>query len=346
MDGRLNGVVYRFDGAVGTITTRFRTISSHTIWQPSGGGLLSMLGRTEIEGYERTQRLATGKTSSTTIDRIHADTRADRTDTARLGALVRASAAMIAAAPPPAAAPGARPMPPSVAQREAMHALTATLGGLLANLDTEQTMEGLQFHSQAFGARIARLELASGIGAPDGAAQIYLRIALQDFESDDIPEGPFRQLLPRRLLLTPRVSGVAKEALLRFLDAAIDASGRPDAQAAATAAWLTMLAGSPATFAIDELALETGTASLTGSMEVEVRSASDVTGGADLRLTGLDALIGLAAANPQLQQAMPVLIILKGIGRQDGAATVWKVAYAGQKVTVNGTDLSALIPRK
>ena len=40
------------------------------------------------------------------------------------------------------------------------------------------------------------------------------------------------------------------------------------------------------------------------------------------------------------------LIFLKGIGRQTGDSTVWDVIYRDGKLSVNGTDMSQMLPGK
>jgi hypothetical protein len=35
---------------------------------------------------------------------------------------------------------------------------------------------------------------------------------------------------------------------------------------------------------------------------------------------------------------------VKGIGHQDGKVTVWKIRYEGNKLFINDTDMSAMIP--
>ena len=67
---------------------------------------------------------------------------------------------------------------------------------------------------------------------------------------------------------------------------------------------------------------------------------------AHVTATGLDTLIRRANTTPELQQAAPVLIFLKGIGLQDGDRVVWDVSYAGKTLLVNGTDMSQMMPPK
>ena len=61
-------------------------------------------------------------------------------------------------------------------------------------------------------------------------------------------------------------------------------------------------------------------------------------------MTGLDELIKRSSTTPELKQAGPVLIMLKGLGKPDGKQMVWKIAYDGGKMMVNGNDLSGMIP--
>ena len=71
-----------------------------------------------------------------------------------------------------------------------------------------------------------------------------------------------------------------------------------------------------------------------------------MSGELELRLSGLDALLRTLRQVPEAAVAVPVLLMLKGLGEASGNETVWRIEYADRKVTVNGTDLSDMIPRK
>ena len=57
---------------------------------------------------------------------------------------------------------------------------------------------------------------------------------------------------------------------------------------------------------------------------------------------GFDELTAQARTNPDLQQALPVLIMLRGLAKPDGERLVWDIVSDGPTVTVNGIDLSQL----
>lgn len=343
MDGRIGGLLYRIDGAAGTTTARIKVLTMHWIGRPAGDGRLNIVNESSAEGYDLSQPMPDGTLMSLTMDRVRAKISAEQASFAQFGLLVRAATAMGASAQQMMQA-GTDMSKPTPEQRTALHGMLANLGSLFTQLGGEETAEGIHVKVGDHGGSLARMALAGGIGAPGGDARITLRLALEGLDSAEIPPGIYRQLLPKRLVLAPRVSGVSKDALLRFIDTAIDSADRPDYDA--TADGMALLADHPVTIAIDELVLDAGPAHLTGTGELAVASPSDATGKGELKLTGLDALIKLTGTDPALKMAMPVLIFLKGIGEVRGKEVVWKITYADDKVLVNGTDLSAMIPHK
>ena len=60
------------------------------------------------------------------------------------------------------------------------------------------------------------------------------------------------------------------------------------------------------------------------------------------RRNGIDDLTAQARNSPELQSALPALIMLRGLAKQDGERLVWDVVSDGPKTTVNGLDLSQL----
>ena len=105
----------------------------------------------------------------------------------------------------------------------------------------------------------------------------------------------------------------------------------------------SLIAGNPAVVSLDTLDIDLGTSRLRASGQLAVASAEDVTGKAEVRMTGLDALMRALGKVPEAAMATPVMLMLKGMGEQKGAETVWRVTYAANKVLVNGQDLSALL---
>jgi len=60
-------------------------------------------------------------------------------------------------------------------------------------------------------------------------------LAVEGFDSPLVPQGPLHDYLPRRIALTPRVSGVPADDLMSLLDRAIDGADKDSLQAEALA---------------------------------------------------------------------------------------------------------------
>jgi hypothetical protein len=180
------------------------------------------------------------------------------------------------------------------------------------------------------------------MGVTDGKLELATEISVEGVDSPEIPKGIYRDYLPRKITLKPRISGVPSEDLVKLLLRAIDSDANDLAELQEAA--MGLLGAGPLEIAIDELGIDLGRASLAGTGSLDVASVTDITGEAEINLKGLDALIKTANTTPDLKQIAPVLIFLKGIGKQDGDATVWNIAYQDNNITVNDTDLSALMP--
>jgi hypothetical protein len=124
---------------------------------------------------------------------------------------------------------------------------------------------------------------------------------------------------------------------------AIDSDGTDDD--ALTQEAMGLLAKGPLTIGIDDLSLDMGPGQLSGSGTVAVSSPVDYVAQAALRLKGFDALMKDAQTRPELAQAAPVMIFLKGIGKPEGDSIVWNISFQDKKLLVNGTDLSQMMPK-
>jgi len=152
-----------------------------------------------------------------------------------------------------------------------------------------------------------------------------------------------RAYMPRHIEFAPSIGGVPAKDLRALLLRAADSEGNdPGLKAQAD----ELMQKGPLTVGLDSLALDFGPATLRGTGELRIVGPDDVEGEAHVTATGLDALIQQANTVPELKQAEPVLFMLKGLGRQDGARTVWDITYRDRKVLVNGNDLSGMMPKK
>lgn len=309
--------------------------ASHSTWQPTADGRINVLMEGNAEKSANTVSPKEGQSFTYTIEKSTSSSRINAVSPATLASLVRSVSAL---AP---TLPNTKDRL-SPAQRTLARTIIFALRDMFAGLEAGQKLNDIKFSAEGYTGTIARAGFGTKMGVTDGKLEVATEISVEGIDSPEIPKGVYRDYLPRKITLKPRVSGVPSEDLVKLLLRTVDsdANDMVELQEAAMA----LLGAGPLEFAIDELGIDLGRASLTGTGTLDVASMTDITGEAEINVKGLDALIKTANTTPDLKQIAPVLIFLKGIGKQDGDTTVWNIAYQDNNVTVNDTDLSALIP--
>jgi hypothetical protein len=339
LDTKLRGYDVTVETNGGRQTSHIDGLTSHSVWQPAGGGRVNMTGESVMERYTTADRMPDGKPTLLTVDRIRVTGGVDKVDFDRIGFANRAMLELTGLAGSGPALSDKTPL--TARQKATLRTLIGELAAVFEALRSEQVWENARLQIGDQSGSLRRVTMGFSMAAPKGIAEARFPIALEGFDSPQIPPGPMRDVLPRSLSLTPRLSGVSKAALLDMLTRAVDAG--PDDFNFDEAADALLEQGKLA-LGIDDLAIEVGPMKLTGEGEVEVGPAREITGEAELRATGLDALIRRANTTPELKMAAPALIFLKGIGRQDGKDTVWHITYADRELMVNDTNVSDLMP--
>ncbi len=337
--------------AAGVQSSRIEKLTGRSEWQPAGPGLVTVLGDSEVQGYATSSPMPGGGTMTMSIDRMTSASRIENFDVAKLGELLRTAYALGATAMPAgkpgtalgkdsAQGKGSGKAADTQQEKALARTLLTQLFAMLDAIETKQSYSGITVEGgPLFAGSLRKLDFGLALGAPAGQTGFKLHLALEGLETDLIPEGAWREVVPHRVALTPKVSGIPKEALKDYLRRAIDSEG-----ANIEAETMQLLAANPVVVGVDDLLVDLGPMRLTGGGIVELVNAVEATGRAELRATGLDALIRRVNAAKELKMAAPALIFMKGIGRQVGAETVWTITYANNKVMVNDTDMSDMVP--
>jgi len=97
-----------------------------------------------------------------------------------------------------------------------------------------------------------------------------------------------------------------------------------------------------ANIGMETLSFDLGPAMFEGTGQVTVQGPDTWHGTARVVATGFDELTAQARSNPDLQQALPVMVMMRGLAKPDGQKLVWDIVSDGPSVTVNGLDLSKL----
>lgn len=344
-DGQIGGYASRWQGPGGERHSEAAHIRTHLVWQPAGDGRVDVAETVNSDLLSGGARM--DQVGLVSFSAAHAQVTAhlDRLAPAQVPPLLHAAfdvAPLLSAAG--AMAEGTHPfrhLTPE--QHAALAAAVDAAGSLLRGFDERATLQNVRVQGHGVDATMRRLQLGTSAAAPDGRLRLRLHLAMDGFDSSALPDGPLRRYLPRHIALTPRLSGLRTDRVLALLHQAVANNG-DDPELAAEAG--ALVREGPLAVGLDELAADFGPATLAGSGELRVAGPEQVSGTARIRMTGLDALIHDAQTVPMLRQALPMLIFLKGIGEADGTAMVWNVVYADGRVTVNGTDLSQMMPGK
>jgi hypothetical protein len=145
--------------------------------------------------------------------------------------------------------------------------------------------------------------------------------------------------MPHHFEIKPSVSGVRTADLHRLALDATEEGADADSLAPDIAA---IFSHGGVELGTETLSFDLGPAQVQGTGRITALSPNTWHGEAHLAATGLDDLSALARTNPDLQQALPVLIMLRGLAKPDGKTLVWDIVSDGPTVTVNGLDLSQI----
>jgi hypothetical protein len=330
-DGKVSGVTEILNTRQGNQTVTIARATMHSVLTPADGKGMTLQSESTAEGYASSHSPRTGVPTTISVDRLHTSLTARQVNFAKLGEALHTATSL-----------GVLNENRSPAARALARQLVLAMADLMDRMDAEETADGVHLDVADHSGSAKKFSLNAGFGAPGGKAEFHMKLAIDGPDSPEIPPGPFRDYLPTHIALSPRISGVPKATLVKLLLEVIDAGGTKKQNPNEMEAEL--LKNGPLELGMDDLALDMGPAMLTGNGAMDVASATDVSGQAEIHMTGLDTLIRKVNATPELRQAAPVLIFLKGIGEQNGKDTVWNVKYANDKLTVNDTDMSSMMP--
>lgn len=345
-DTSIGGYATSWQGPGGERHSEAAHVRGHLAWQPAGGGRIDVTETASSELLSSSARLEKVGLVSFSAARSQVAAHLDALALNRIPPLMHAAFEIAPLLLSPTTSPAAEARPASrltPALRRELAAVLDVAGDLLGGFGEQVKLENVHVHTPNFDAAMRSAEFGLNAAAPDGRLRLRLHLAMDGFDSGALPAGPLRGYLPRHIALTPRLSGLPAQRVLGLLREAVT-SGDDDPMLVAEAQ--TLMREGPLSLGIDDLAADFGPATLGASGELRVAGPDQVAGQARVRMTGLDTLIHDAQDVAELKQVLPMLIFLKGIGEEEGDATVWNLVYADGRLSVNGTDLSQIMSGK
>ena len=228
---------------------------------------------------------------------------------------------------------------PTAAQKATLHDMLQKARDILTGINLDESIEGAKFELSGNSGSVKRAELDVAGDAPANALSASMAFTVDGLVLDDLPPT-VAAYVPTHFAIRPTLSNLSVAALTQIgLDATAPV---PDGQPAPRPNFAALFANGGIKFGFDSLALDVIGTHLTGTGSFTSTGPASISGEADFTARGLDALIAKAQSDPMLQQAVPVVIFLKGIARNTGDQAVWQVTVANAKILVNGVDLSAI----
>lgn len=231
--------------------------------------------------------------------------------------------------------PGAPPV--GLNQETLRRTLVETMADLLTGARFEETVEGVTLSVQGISGGLNQMKLGFDIHGDQGQLVAAMDLALAGLTLPDLPIGNLAQLIPTRIEIHPSISGLNAAELRRLF--ADGASGKDSATPNVAA----LIAPGGARAAIDSLVIEMGGATLSGEAKVLITGPTSYTADAQIVADKFDTLMQQVSTMPEAAQAVPVLALVKGMGRVADSKLIWDLAWKDEKLFVNGIDLSAMM---
>ncbi len=238
------------------------------------------------------------------------------------------------AAPAAGAAPGSKPPP----NPEGVRMLVQAMRGLASGMTLTEVLDDLKVKGEGFNFTSSQVRFAMNAKSDGALMNGNMEIGLDNMALPGMGLEMFADLFPKRIAVRPILSNVPSKELFDALQAAAD---KPD-QDPSGAMVAALFSRGPIKTGLESFALDIGGASFTGKADVTMPSPSAASGTAQIVATNIDTLLTKVQANPALAQAVPVIVLAKGIGRAEGSKMTWDISFDNGRVVVNGVDLNKM----
>ena len=337
----LRGVDVRSDSELDHSRTHYDSYAGETAATPAGNGRLNITQSARAEGMAVHSETDDKPSFDLTVRTLSGHGDLSGADPARAARVFATSVKLVAAAMA-AASTMNTPHDPKQAppmDREAVRALLVALDDLAASGRIEETADDMSLRGLDQEVTLAHLGIGMGLEAPGGMLHASIKLAMEGFGAPQLPEQ-YAGFVPRRIALEPTISGIHTTDLNALLMAATEPDANPQAMAPAIA---RIFADGGVTVGLENVRIETGETTLSGATEVKLSGPQTWQGVARIRASGFDALMDRIKADPTLSQALPFLVLARGLAKPDGDGLAWDIAFdETKKVVVNGTDLSRI----
>ena len=336
--GTIASIDIEKEGGTAASLTHAGLVTSQSTMQPDDNAHADLLTDVVLNDYSTKSALPDGSAFALQAGRMHVVSAMSAVAHDQIIPLLHMVAELVQM-PEPAGGGGASG--PTPQQKARLHAMLERAHGLLTGAKIDETMEDAKFQIAGRGGALSKVELTFNGDAPADMLSASFGLTLDGLVLDALPPA-LAAYVPSHIAIRPTLSNLSLSTLTRMglaATAPVPAGQKATAPPADVGA---LFRQGGIRFGFDTLAFDVAGLDVTGSGAFTSTSPQSVTGQAELTATGLDALIARVQADPMLQQAAPVAIMLKTMARTSGDKSVWQITVDNAKILVNGVDVSAL----
>ncbi len=319
--------------------TTVRRVTGVSTMRPSGMGRVDLITDSTMKGYALSAKIGGNQRVDVAAEKVRVDGEVTAASRDRIATMVPALMRIIASDIPGALKPGSKVLTGSASDDSAItRVMVQALQDLASELTLEETINGLTVHYGPYGGTASQFRIGMGMKSDDGLLQAHMDLGIDGLALPDVPLGDMTDLLPHKIALRPVVSGIPTQYLLQLIAAAGNAKA-----ANPTPDFVPLFSRGGVSAGIESFAFDIAGASFAGTGRAMFDSPQQMTGQAKVTATNFDELMQRANGVPELTGVLPALMFAKGAGRSVDNQLVWDITYRGNRLLVNGTDLSAMM---
>jgi hypothetical protein len=219
------------------------------------------------------------------------------------------------------------------AAQDALRAMLDATDGLLTRIEAEETLDGLtfSFFGGGNGGALGRIHLRVAANAPDLLVNAGIDIGLDEVSFTALSPDK-AAFLPHHVTARSILAGLPSASVKALLRAAI-AGADPEVLQRQFAA---LLAVPGARAAVESLVFDAGPLHVLSSARLTPRGNGEISAEVHISASGVDALLAEVQAGPDVSGVLPMLFLVKGMGRVQGDSVTWDIVFGGGPMTVNG----------
>lgn len=305
--------------------------TSTTIIRPASNGRVDLVMDSTLEGYQINSAAGDTEPVKIGMGRVRFNGEVDGVSRERSVQIVQALVQLGAAMQTSTGS-----APPKLDPKSAATLLEA-LADLASGMQFDESFERLTVSYGDMGGTLRAARIGLAAKSDGGLLQTRIDLGAEGLDMPDLPLGPMAELIPNKVTIRPAVSGVPATGLLKLAKASENGGSPSPADIQALFSQGGITAG------LESFAIDVAGASISGMGKLLFTSPEQFSGTAQVAATNLDLLQQRVLAHPELAQAAPVIIFLKGIGRSAENRMVWDVTYRDGHLLVNNQDLTAMM---